>query len=160
MENFNSLGVFTKGTKINSLNKLCRKYNTDILAGCETQADWCQATDEQQFRNLIGVGIENRSVVAYNVNKRMQRNQHGRCAMMAIGQFSSEVFETGVDPYSKLGRWCWMKVGSGDKATQIVMAYQPSGSKSSTSAGTSVREQHERYFEARGNLRPARTIFF
>jgi hypothetical protein len=30
MENFNSLGVFTKGTKINSLNKLCRKYNTDI----------------------------------------------------------------------------------------------------------------------------------
>jgi hypothetical protein len=39
MENFNSLGVFTKGTKINSLNKLCRQFNTDILAGCKTQAD-------------------------------------------------------------------------------------------------------------------------
>jgi hypothetical protein len=25
MENFNSLDVFTKGTKINSLNKLCRQ---------------------------------------------------------------------------------------------------------------------------------------
>jgi hypothetical protein len=159
MENFNSLGVFTKGTKINSLNKLCRRYNTDVLAGCETQADWCQATDEQQFRNLIGVGMENRSVVAYNVNKRMQRNQHGGCAMMAIGRFSSEVSETGVDPY-KLGRWCWMKVGSGDKATRIVMAYQPSGSKSSVSAGTTVREQHERYFKAWGDLRPARMIFF
>jgi hypothetical protein len=36
MENFNSLGFFNKGTKINSLNKLCRKYNTDVLAGCET----------------------------------------------------------------------------------------------------------------------------
>ncbi len=36
MENFNSLGVFTKGTKINSLNKLCHQFNTDILAGCET----------------------------------------------------------------------------------------------------------------------------
>jgi hypothetical protein len=53
-----------------------------------------------------------------------------------------------------------MKVGSGDKATRIVMAYQPSGSKSSTSAGTTVREQHEQYFEAQGDLRPARTIFF
>jgi hypothetical protein len=30
------------------------------------------------------VGMENRSVVAYNVNERMQQNQHGGCAMMAI----------------------------------------------------------------------------
>jgi hypothetical protein len=65
MKNFNSLGVFMKGTKINGLNKLCRKYNTVVLAGCKTQADWRQATDEQQFRNLIGVGMENRSVVTY-----------------------------------------------------------------------------------------------
>jgi hypothetical protein len=48
MENFNSLGVFTNGVKINALNKLCQKFKTDILAGCETQADWRQATDEQQ----------------------------------------------------------------------------------------------------------------
>ncbi len=103
--------------------------------------------------------MENRSIVAYHVNKQMQQNQHGGCAMMAIGRFSSEVSETGVDPY-KLGRWCWMKVGSDDKATWNVMAYQPSGSKSSASAGTTVREQHEQYCKARGNLRPARTIFF
>ena len=36
MENFNSLGVFTNGVKINALNKLCHKFNTDILAGWET----------------------------------------------------------------------------------------------------------------------------
>jgi hypothetical protein len=35
--------------KINALNKLCRKFKTDILAGCKTQADWRQATKEQQF---------------------------------------------------------------------------------------------------------------
>ena len=40
------------------------------------------------------------------------------------------------------------------------MAYYPSGSNLSTSAGTTVQEQHERYFEAWGDLRPARTIFF
>ena len=85
MENFNSLGVFTKGTKINSLNKLCRRFNTDVLAGYKTQVDWRQATDKQQFRNLIGVGMENRSVVACNINKQIQQNQHGGCAMMAMG---------------------------------------------------------------------------
>ena len=88
----------------------------------------------------------------------MQCNQHGGCAMMAMGQFSSKVSKTGVDPY-KLGRWCWMKVGSGDKTTWIVMAYQPSGSNLSTSVGTMVREQNERYFEAWGDLRPVRKIF-
>ena len=79
--------------------------------------------------------------------------------MMAMGQFSSEVSKTGVDPY-KLGHWCWMKVGSGDKATWIVMAYQPSGLNSSASVGTTVQEQHEQYFEAWGDSHPAHTIFF
>ncbi len=67
--------------------------------------------------------------------------------MMAMGCFSAEVVESGVDLYG-LDCWCWLKVGSGDKKTRIVMAYQPSGSKSSNSAGTTAREQHERYFEA------------
>jgi len=116
MENFNSLGFFTNGVKINALNKLCRKFNTDILAGCETQVDWRQATDKQQFRNIISVGMDTRSVVAHNINERMKRNQHGGCAMMAMGRFSAEVVETGVD-HCGVGRWCWMRVGSGDKKT-------------------------------------------
>ncbi len=53
-----------------------------------------------------------------------------------------------------------MKFGSGDKATRIVMAYQPSGSKSSVSAGATVRDQYEQYFEAWEDLLLARTIFF
>ncbi len=39
MENFNSLGVFTNSTKINALNKICREFKADVLAGCKTQAD-------------------------------------------------------------------------------------------------------------------------
>ena len=77
---------------------------------------------------------------------------------MAMGRLSAEVVEMGVDHYG-LGRWCWMRVASGDKITRIVMAYQPSGSRSSNTAGTTVREQHERYFEARGDLRSAKAIF-
>jgi hypothetical protein len=103
--------------------------------------------------------METRSVVVYNINKRMQHNQHSGCAMMAMGRFSAEVFETGVDLYG-LGHWCWLKVGSGDKTTRIVLAYQPSGSRLSNSVGTTLQEQQEQYFEARGNLHPARTLFF
>jgi hypothetical protein len=154
-----SLGIFTKDIKINSLSKLCQQFNTNILAGCKTQADWRQATKEQQFRNIIGIGMETWSVVSHNINKRMQGKQHGGCAIMEIGSFSAEVVESGVNPFG-LGRWCWLKVGSGNKRTRIVMAYQPSGSKSTNSAGTTVRKQHKRYFEARGNLRSACTIFF
>jgi hypothetical protein len=142
MENFNSLGVFTNGTKINALKKICREFKADVLAGCETQADWCQATEEQQFKNILGVGMDRRSIVAHNINKQMQRNQHGGCAMMAMGCFSAKVVETGVDPYS-LGRWCWMKFGSGEKKKRIVMIYQPSGTSITNSAGTTVREQHD-----------------
>jgi hypothetical protein len=40
------------------------------------------------------------------------------------------------------------------------MAYQPSGSKLTYSAQTTIREQHKRYFEARRDLQPARTIFY
>jgi hypothetical protein len=77
---------------------------------------WCQATEEQQFRNVIGVMMETRSIVVHNINKQMHWNQHGGCTMMAMGQFSADVDDTRVDPYD-LGRWCWMKVRSGEKKT-------------------------------------------
>jgi hypothetical protein len=56
METFNSLGVFTNGTKINALNKICREFKADVLAWCETQADWCQATEEQQLKIFLESG--------------------------------------------------------------------------------------------------------
>ncbi len=40
------------------------------------------------------------------------------------------------------------------------MAYQYSGSKSANFAGMTAREQHEQYFEDRGNLQSVRMIFF
>ncbi len=68
-------------------------------------------------KKVVGLVWRNtRSVVAHNINERMKHNQHGGCAMMAMGQFSAKVVEAGVDHYG-LGRWCWMRVGSGGKKT-------------------------------------------
>ncbi len=76
---------------------------------------------------------------------------------MAMSTVAPEVINTGVDTMG-LGRWCWMGIGSGCKKTWIVMAYQPSNS--GRSAGTTVKDQHTQYFQALGNARSPRTIFF
>ncbi len=71
---------------------------------------------------------------------------------------SAEVQNTGVDS-TGLGQWCWICLGSGQRKTRIVIAYQPSNS-SCSSAGTTVKDQQSQDFCARGDARSPRTIFF
>jgi hypothetical protein len=68
--------------------------------------------------------------------------------MMAMITIAPEVIDTGVDT-TGLGRWWWMCIGLGQKKTRIVMAYQPSNS--GCSAGTTVKDQHSRYFQSLGD---------
>jgi hypothetical protein len=76
---------------------------------------------------------------------------------MAMNTISTKVQETGVDG-TGLGRWCWIRLGSGPRKTRIVMAYQLSNF-SHSSADTIVKDQQSRYFCARGDARSPRTIF-
>ena len=78
--------------------------------------------------------------------------------MMTFGRLSGLVLDTGSDE-TDLGRWCWIKLGGGGKTTRIVTAYQPCDPGKDT-AGETVWDQHQRYFEARGDGRSPRTIFF
>ena len=39
-ENFNSLGIFGRGWKLDQLNTYIRLLHIDVIAGCETQTDW------------------------------------------------------------------------------------------------------------------------
>ena len=77
--------------------------------------------------------------------------------MMTLGRLSGLVLDTGSDE-TDLGRWCWIKLGGGGKTTRIVTAYQPCDPGKDT-AGETVWDQHQRYFEARGDGRSPRTIF-
>jgi hypothetical protein len=156
MENFNSLCVTLGNSKINTINNLCRDFKVDILCGCKTQVDWCQVPELCRFHNLIGAGRQTSNIVAHNINERMRVNQYGKCAIMAINTIAPEVVELEAD-HTGLGRWCWIQIGSGAKKTRIVMAYQPS--ISGQSAGTTVKDQHARYFTALGDARSPRTIF-
>jgi hypothetical protein len=77
---------------------------------------------------------------------------------MAMNLISAEVQNTGVDS-AGLGRWCWIRLGSGQRKTRIIMAYQPSNS-SRSSAGTTIKDQQSRYFCTQGDASSPRTIFF
>jgi hypothetical protein len=158
MENFNSLGVTLGNSKINALNNLCRDFKVNMLCGWKTQVNWSMVPQSRHFHNLFGLGTETRSVVAHNTNKHICPNQFGGCAMMAFGSFAPEVIDLGINT-TGLGRWCWFRIGSGSKKTRIVMAYQLNNSGLS-SAGTTAKDQHSRYFCALGDARSLPTIFF
>jgi hypothetical protein len=158
MENLNSLCVTSGNMKITTINNLCGDFKFDVLCGCKTQIDWRMVPRSQWFDKLFGMGTETRSVVAHNINERMLINQYGGCAIMAMNSISAEVQNTGVDS-TGLGRWCWICLGSGQRKTRIVMAYQPSNS-SRSSAGTTIKDQQSQYFCARGDARSPRSIFF
>ena len=72
-KNFSSLGLFTEGPawhkKVRQLNKLMADYGVDVLASCETQADWqFVKKEEDRFCNLFGNGQPTHGSHAFNIN--------------------------------------------------------------------------------------------
>jgi hypothetical protein len=116
MENFNSQCITSSNSKINAINNLRQDFKVDILCGCKTQVNWRQVPESCRFHNLIGAGTQTRSIVVHNINKKMRVNQYGRCAIMAMNTIAPEVVESGVN-HTGLGRWCWIRIGSGKKKT-------------------------------------------
>ena len=41
-----------------------------MLAGCETQTDWYQVPNDQQFDRLVGLGEDQRHIAAHNVHDK------------------------------------------------------------------------------------------
>ena len=68
-ENWNSLCLGRGKKRINEINDLAKKYQVDLILGCETQYDWRCLEDELQFDNLFGVGERSRSIAANNTTK-------------------------------------------------------------------------------------------
>ena len=77
---------------------------------------------------------------------------------MVRGRLSGMVMETGRDG-RKLGRWCWIKVGTPTLSTYIVTAYVPCDGANKNSAGERVIDQHRRVLEASGELRKPNDVF-
>ena len=82
--------------------------------------------------------------------------------MMTLGQMSGYVLATGVDS-TGLGRWSWILHGAGEgndlRKTRVVVAYQPC-EPGKNSKGKTTFEQHQQYFEQKGDFWSPRTIFY
>ncbi|KAL3780888.1 hypothetical protein HJC23_009934 [Cyclotella cryptica] len=129
-ENWNSLGIFTHGWKMDRLNQLVKDLQVDVVAGC---------------------------IAANNVTEVINRDQMGGTAVTAIGRLSDVVTAVGCD-VTGLGRWSWIRVGTALRSTRVVCGYMPC--KPGRSArGHTVWEQHLRYFQSRGDFRYPSTIF-
>jgi hypothetical protein len=163
-ENFSSLSLFADGLskhkKIRHLNKLISEYGVDVMAGCETRTDWRFVTNEEdRFCNLFGNGQLARGSRAFNSNEnKTRRDQWGGTCITAVGRAATFVSTTGEDE-TGLGRWAWLYMSGGGKATRVIVAYQPCQPKRRNTMGETVWDQHVRYHESQGEVRNPRIMF-
>ena len=162
-ENWNSLKYFTEKdhNRIRTIEEIRKHWNADLVGGCELMVDWSQADDD--FFDLFGMGEERRGAAAYNKKESNERAQPGGTSLMAFGQISPYV--TKVTPDSTgLGRWVTLTLSSGSKVVNVVMAYRPCFPSSirrrgKDRLGSTVWEQQDRYFRARGEFRDPLEMF-
>ena len=102
--------------------------------------------------------MDKRCQVGHNITEKTVRDQKGGTAMATFGRLALQVVGTGCD-HTGLGRWTWQKIGKGDITTIAVVVYHPCN-KNKDSKGFTTFQQHERYFQVRGDFRSPRTILF
>ncbi|KAL3788945.1 hypothetical protein HJC23_000229 [Cyclotella cryptica] len=156
-ENWNSLGVFTQGWKIDRINQLIRDLQVDIVAGCECQCNWDFVPPRRQFLQLLSPGSSTVGVASHNSTETINRDQMGGTAIAAVGRLSDVVTEVGSDN-TGLARWSWIRIGATTRSTRVVCGYLPC-KPGKAARGHTVWEQHCRYFQARGDFRCPSAIF-
>ncbi len=126
-----------------------RDYGGNLLAGCETRADWRFVTkEEDRFGYLFGYGSPIRGIAASNINDdKIRQDQWGGTCITAAGHFSFFVTKVGANT-TGLGWWSWVHAGSGGKSTRIIAVYQPCGQRGCRTRGEMVWNQHSWYFKA------------
>jgi hypothetical protein len=94
-KNWNSLGIFTEGWKMDRLSHLIRDLQVDVIAGCETQCDWRFVPPHRQLTQLLCPGRSTVAVAANNTNESINWEQMGGTALAAIGRISDSVTDKG-----------------------------------------------------------------
>jgi hypothetical protein len=159
-ENANSLRWFEHSKcKVPKLIRKLRHYDVDQLHLIETQVNFDSSqvsSADGRLQDKIGVGRERKSIAVNNMHNDV-RSCPGGLANMSFGPLSTYVLDQGADE-TGLARWVWTKVGmNGGKSTCFITAYQPCDNRKGKST---VLSQHSNYFEALGDHRNPRTIFF
>jgi hypothetical protein len=148
---------------LRQIRYLLKKWDVDMASFAETQVDWRHADEDHQFDNLFARGSDRRSVAACNSTVRKipsPRNQRGGTAMMAFGRAVARVQEVDRDE-TKLGRFCWTKLGGSGKTTYVMTMYMPHNKSSGNTKLQTVWDQHKTHYNSQGKAdkEPCRALF-
>ena len=92
-------------------------HQIDIVEGCESQCNWTKVPRHRQFSDLISPGYTKRGITAHNTHENFHQDQVGGTAVMGVGRLCDLISDMGRDP-SGLGRWSWIKLGTGREHVQ------------------------------------------
>ncbi len=116
------------------------------------QLETCQS-EPAIWGSLWNRGIKEDVCAGYNTTELRENSMHDQCggtAIAIIDCMAVHVADQGLN-YTKLGRWLSQLIGKSNVKASVVVAYQPC-EKGKASKGFTVFEQHERYFEAKGDF--------
>ena len=69
--------------------------------------------------------------------------------MMTIRRASASVRKVNCDP-TKLGRFCWTKLGCTGKTTHVMTVYMPHNKENAETKDKTVWDQHKTYYTGKG----------
>ena len=108
-ENVNGLPIGRKGEKYDyrHLNHIFARCSIDIFGGVETKVNFtCVGSKDSLNEKLFLYDPHTpiRSVTSQNTSEKLGKRQFGGTCMIARGEVTDRVYETGLDT-SGLGRW-------------------------------------------------------
>ena len=119
---------------------LHRKYQTDGACILKHGTNFLMSEEGKRANDLFANKPGSCVTAAHN-NESISRCQQGGTMVAAFSRLAGFIQETGVDR-TGLGRWSWMKVGTGEHSTRIISAYQPCNMAcTSTSDSTGKMQQ-------------------
>ena len=130
---------------------LLNKWNVDMASFVETKADWRHADKGRKFDNLFARGRDRRSIAAYNSTvKRILSpiSRRGGTAMMTFGRAVASVRTVDRDK-TKLGRFCWTKLGGSGKTTYVMTKYMPHNKENADTKKQTVWDQEKTYYTSK-----------
>ena len=152
-ENFNSLN---HNWKVHRLNSLRNTMHLDLVCGTEPNrkrsASCARSLAEGIFNNTPYI----QTVSSSNHHENFGPKRRGGTFMATGGDLATRVARTGGD-FTSLGRWSWILVGSGDRLTRIITAYQPCRSRKD-GYSTSYNQQR-RFWRSKGITSCPRKLF-
>jgi hypothetical protein len=147
---------------------LHRKYQIDGACILEHWTNFSMSQEGKHANDLFASIPGSCVTAAHNSNESIRQCQQGGTMVAAFSQLAGFIEETGSDR-TGLGRWSWIKVGTGEYSTWIISMYQPCNmAKTHTSTldssgkmkqSRTVWAQHVRYLRKKGIFHDPRKAF-